>query len=320
MSTSLMVVALRSSTTESWAEPDWEPAGERAAWSLIFRKGVVPLEALRTPAAAWSVKEGEPIAFGAVETSDFAYLVAMSDGNARAFALINPERASAFANGVRVLEAAAGWEAALGLDGAAMAAWAAEYGIPSDLQRIDHVLSSTWEDALDGLDALLTAVGLPSTHGAPPHHAYGEATTVNDSGGATIRGIFLRLEDQPYVMGSGEGFIGVWERADPREPRARFPSSQDGRTASEAFLVTRSLPVQSPEFGDAWRVQDSGVFPTGPGATTLLERERFLLGWGVDFLGIWDRLNPGSPVRRFPETERGRADAWNEWLRLRDQD
>ena len=42
---------------------------------------------------------------------------------------------------------------------------------------------------------------------------------------------------------------------------------------------------------------------------------RFVLGYGSDFFGIWDRRAPQLPVERFPRTDQG----WREaWLRFRD--
>lgn len=38
--------------------------------------------------------------------------------------------------------------------------------------------------------------------------------------------------------------------------------------------------------------------------------DRFLLGFGSDFCAVWDRRSPSGPVRRFPRTEEGWADAW----------
>jgi hypothetical protein len=38
--------------------------------------------------------------------------------------------------------------------------------------------------------------------------------------------------------------------------------------------------------------------------------ERYLLGYGTDFFGIWDRHQPGGPVRRFPRTDDGWREAW----------
>jgi hypothetical protein len=37
---------------------------------------------------------------------------------------------------------------------------------------------------------------------------------------------------------------------------------------------------------------------------------RYLLGYGTDFFGIWDRHSPGGPVQRFPRTDQGWRDAW----------
>lgn len=37
---------------------------------------------------------------------------------------------------------------------------------------------------------------------------------------------------------------------------------------------------------------------------------RFVLGWGTDFYGIWDRQALGSPVRRFSRDDAGWREAW----------
>lgn len=37
---------------------------------------------------------------------------------------------------------------------------------------------------------------------------------------------------------------------------------------------------------------------------------RYLLGYGPDYFGIWDRQRPGGPVQRFPRTDDGWREAW----------
>ena len=37
---------------------------------------------------------------------------------------------------------------------------------------------------------------------------------------------------------------------------------------------------------------------------------RYLLGYGADFFGIWDRENPASPISRWPRTDEGWRAAW----------
>ncbi len=41
---------------------------------------------------------------------------------------------------------------------------------------------------------------------------------------------------------------------------------------------------------------------------------RYLLGYGTDFFGIWDRERPGGPILRFPRTDEGWDNAWYEYV------
>jgi hypothetical protein len=60
------------------------------------------------------------------------------------------------------------------------------------------------------------------------------------------------------------------------------------------------------------------AFPPGPGTPRMADEalqfshsgQRYLLGYGEGFFGIWDRLMPGPPVRRFPRTDEGWREAW----------
>jgi len=37
---------------------------------------------------------------------------------------------------------------------------------------------------------------------------------------------------------------------------------------------------------------------------------RYLLGYGRDFFGVWDRQHPGPPIARYPRTDEGWREAW----------
>ncbi|MFN2589607.1 MAG: hypothetical protein ABR518_02420 [Actinomycetota bacterium] len=50
---------------------------------------------------------------------------------------------------------------------------------------------------------------------------------------------------------------------------------------------------------------------------------RYVLGFGQDFFGIWDRQSPDAPMERFPRTDEGWRDAWvrftgmeNRWVEV----
>jgi hypothetical protein len=62
------------------------------------------------------------------------------------------------------------------------------------------------------------------------------------------------------------------------------------------------------------------TLPPPPGADEALQYShsgrRYLLGYGWDFFGIWDRAGPGHPVRRYPRTDEGWRDAWTDFSAL----
>jgi hypothetical protein len=43
---------------------------------------------------------------------------------------------------------------------------------------------------------------------------------------------------------------------------------------------------------------------------------RYVLGYGADFFGIWDRERPGGPVLRYPRSDEGWDEAWNRYVGL----
>jgi hypothetical protein len=43
---------------------------------------------------------------------------------------------------------------------------------------------------------------------------------------------------------------------------------------------------------------------------------RFVLGYGADLFGIWDRQTPGGPVETFPRTDEGWRSAWMRFVGL----
>jgi hypothetical protein len=43
---------------------------------------------------------------------------------------------------------------------------------------------------------------------------------------------------------------------------------------------------------------------------------RYVLGYGPDFFGIWNRDNPSMPTERYPRTDQGWRDAWAKFVSL----
>jgi hypothetical protein len=115
-----------------------------------------------------------------------------------------------------------------------------------------------------------------------------------------------------YVLGYGSDFFGIWDRQSPSEPAERFPRTDDGwRQAWLRFVGLEPNHVAVPGEG--------GPAPGSGGDTAeqyTHSGTRYLLGYGADFFGIWDRQDPSRPVERFPRTDQGWADAWRRYTNI----
>ena len=86
----------------------------------------------------------------------------------------------------------------------------------------------------------------------------------------------------------------------------RDPSGQPEPTASpEPVALEAPAPAPVPEPA-APRVGEGALRFSHSGT-------RFLLGYGQDFFGVWDREAPGGPVRRYPRTDEGWRQAWTDY-------
>ena len=84
-----------------------------------------------------------------------------------------------------------------------------------------------------------------------------------------------------------------------------LPAMTQGTPADDVPLIAR------PPVNPAGRQAAAPMPTTTPdGMTFSHSGQRFVLGYGPDFYGIWDRQAPGPPVMRFPRTDPGWQEAW----------
>jgi len=151
------------------------------------------------------------------------------------------------------------------------------------------------------------ASGAPAA--APP------ATSGVSSGAATA--VRYTHSGYRYVLGYGSDFFGIWDRQSPSEPAERFARTDDGwRQAWLRFAGLEPNHVGVPGDGDA----APGATPSAGGDSSAEQYThsgtRYLLGYGKDFFGIWDRQDPSRAVERFPRTDEGWADAWRRYTQI----
>ncbi len=129
-----------------------------------------------------------------------------------------------------------------------------------------------------------------------------------------------------YVLGYDPDHFGIWDRQSPSTPAETFPRTDEGwRDAWLRFVALEPKHVEVPAEGGATSGPTSTPGPTSaPGAADAEAVKythsgtRYLLGYGADFFGIWDRQDPSAPVERFPRTDDGWAQAWRRYTQIED--
>lgn len=120
-----------------------------------------------------------------------------------------------------------------------------------------------------------------------------------------------------YVLGYGADFFGLWDRQSPTTPTERWPRTDEGWRAAwirfsglepKHVAVPTDQPVEQPPA------------QVDPGDADVLRYthtgQRYLLGYGATFFGIWDRERPDAPIERFPRTDEGWVSAWRRYTRI----
>jgi hypothetical protein len=96
-------------------------------------------------------------------------------------------------------------------------------------------------------------------------------------------------------------------QAPPAEARPAAPAPE----AQPAPAMVQAAPVAQPA------VQVTPAAQAAPAADAKVEFThtggRYLLGYGPDYFGIWDRNAPQQPLERFPRNDQGWAGAWQRY-------
>ena len=120
-----------------------------------------------------------------------------------------------------------------------------------------------------------------------------------------------------YVLGYGADFFGIWDRGAPGTPAERYPRTDDGwRQAWTRFAAMEPNHAPVAQAGQP----APGTATAAPADNDALQYthsgQRYLLGYGRTFFGIWDRTAPVAPVERFGRDDAGWQQAWHRFTSL----
>jgi hypothetical protein len=153
----------------------------------------------------------------------------------------------------------------------------------------------------------------------PVQHAAAVQQAAPAPSGDTVR---YTHSGHRYVLGYGADYFGIWDRQMPNTPAERYPRSDDGwRQAWTRFAGLEPGNVA---------VGEGVATPAGQGSSPLASADlsdndvlqythsgqKYLLGYGRSFFGIWDRTNPTVPVERFTRDDAGWAAAWRRYTQI----
>jgi hypothetical protein len=118
------------------------------------------------------------------------------------------------------------------------------------------------------------------------------------------------------VLGFGSDYFGIWDRQSPDTPAERFVRTDDGwRQAWTRFAGLEPNNVAVAD-GTAASVAPSDSAGDTDAMQYTHSGQRYLLGYGQTFFGIWDRQSPNSPMERFGRDDAGWAAAWQRFTQL----
>jgi hypothetical protein len=100
------------------------------------------------------------------------------------------------------------------------------------------------------------------------------------------------------------------DTAGSQSSRAETPSVQPQPATSSTWGATQT--------GDTWATGTQAATSASSGTAQKYTHSgyRYVLGYGADFFGIWNRDNPTTPTERYARTDQGWRDAWSKFVQL----
>ena len=96
------------------------------------------------------------------------------------------------------------------------------------------------------------------------------------------------------------------------------PSNDSAPTAPESTTSSTwgDTTTQSSTWGAPAQSAPAPAASSGVAQKYTHSGYRYVLGYGADFFGIWNRDDPSTPTDRYPRTDQGWRDAWSKFVQL----
>jgi hypothetical protein len=122
---------------------------------------------------------------------------------------------------------------------------------------------------------------------------------------------------EPIAVGAAEP---TTQEISPVEPAVMATPAQVAPVSTTPVETAPAEPVVVEPVAAEPAVAEPEPAQAAPAAETKTEfthtGSRYLLGYGADYFGIWDRNAPQQPIERFPRNDEGWASAWTRYTSI----
>jgi hypothetical protein len=226
MGTTERFLALRGISPDELAEfegvPTLQPLGELAglAWSKVDHTNEV---GALVAAVAGRLRNDHKGLVAQVEDSDYAFVIGLQPEAEPFVVFINPDDALESTDGQAAMLLGGGTQEEA-ID--RLVSWSICAPRKATASRIKAIVAKDWTFAEEGLGALLLEIGMsipePGLAGleGAVRLVSGKPRVKGEGSSGTLR---IDWDTSRFVAGTGNGFIGIWDRRNPGPPMLRFP-------------------------------------------------------------------------------------------------
>jgi len=122
-------------------------------------------------------------------------------------------------------------------------------------------------------------------------------------------------DDQPVAPDTSTG-TDMTEASEPEPTEASEPEPTDAAADTGTGTTAGSTWDTAGRSSDTWGTGTAAAAPSGVAQKYTHSGYRYVLGYGADFFGIWNREDPSVPTERYPRTDQGWRDAWSKFVQL----
>ena len=149
-------------------------------------------------------------------------------------------------------------------------------------------------------------------------YCHSDLTVPPPSASAAPAGRPGQAQSTAATTGSDPGSSDSGSSSGGSDTTSTQPTAWGSTSAAPPAMGSTTQPAPASPPGSMTAPMGSSMTAPGGGTAQKYTHSgyRYVLGYGADFFGIWNRDNPTMPTERYPRTDQGWRDAWAKFVSL----